>query len=587
MDLNSNGEFLLWDNSEGDYAELFPFEPLCFSSLRALKKRIKAARPIALVLVIRSGDELVRGGEICDFVRLGMADDITPLVLVLDDDFSVERQSVMQAHGVDEVVALDAQSRILLRTKLTRWLASFNQSTRHLSQSQAQTRLLTSVTRFSQQKEPLASLTQDFMASLTGFCAAHTGLLYLVQQQEWHQFGAPLEASQLQAFEHGLFRQIQAKASAYQTPEIELLASDEDKAGLCSLSGADIGAYLVFPIRIYETDYALALCLITQSAMERVSVKQVDVMKDAARQLKVLMERRVAESKLKVHYLRLKSTLAELSATKEQLIHSEKMASVGQLAAGIAHEINNPLAYVLGNFGPLDEYVDTLVEMLEMHDALMHSLSVDKEGEHRELRQQIQKLKGDENLEFILEDVKAIVNDSRRGLLRVRDIISDLKSFSHRQELETSYFNFKELVDETLRLLKYEVEGLVEVKIDFPSELSLDAHRGFVQQVLTNLVKNASQALEEVVNPSIVLTVVINGDWIDISVTDNGPGIPPDIQSKIFDPFFTTKSVGKGTGLGLSVCYSLAKKMGGELKVESLLGAYTRFTLRLPSMPLV
>lgn len=384
------------------------------------------------------------------------------------------------------------------------------------------------------------------------------------------------------------------KAIQRKVPQIELIPDSSHYAGVRNKVRCSPGCYLSFPIIVYGKVVCLIVSFLPEDKMDRLNVGSVEVMEEACEVIRVVIERRVAENKLKSQYLRTKAALIELNDAKEQLIHNEKMATVGQIAAGIAHEINNPLAYVLSNFQPLDDYVDTLVKLIQLQDQLVANLDQHSDDSNSEkhldsVLADIEGLKVEADLEYLMEDIRDIVDDSRSGLLRVRDIISDLGAFAKQQRLERSVFDLQQLVDETLRILKYELNDdvTVEQKIEVASDIN--SHRGFIQQIITNLIKNAAQAIcqcdqvHDKQNRILIKANLINSNLI-LKVIDNGPGMKPEVAKKIFTPFFSTKDVGKGTGLGLSVSHNLARKMGGDLTVRSKLGVGTEFELSIPDI---
>lgn len=453
-----------------------------------------------------------------------------------------------------------------------------------LQQAKAQTDLLLSINHFAQFRTPWQTLVLDFATGLAGFSNATTSLLFDNKQQSLIELELSTELDcKLSKQTIGKLSEQVIPATELTQPNVNLLVEQTLYQLLLSDTNKEIEAILTFPLVVYDQIVQTVVCLIDKEQMSKISVQHIDTMKQAAIQLTILIERRVAENKLKSQYQRLKNALQELQETKDQLVHSEKMAAVGKLAAGIAHEINNPLSYVLGNLEPLDDYVETIVKLLTMHDELLGNLDESLSEQSHSLRLQIEQEQEEEDLDFVLQDIKAIVDNSKEGLLRVRDIINDLSSFSRQQPLELQTFNVKELLEETVRLLKYELSNGVEIKLKEQMYFDICAHRGFIQQILTNLIKNAINALQDAAIKAgcIELSYYELGEDLVITVTDNGPGIPAEIQKSIFTPFFTTKGVGEGTGLGLSVSYNLAKKMNGRLELESEQGK-TTFSLTLP-----
>ena len=455
-----------------------------------------------------------------------------------------------------------------------------------MKQMQSQTNLLLSINHFAQFRTPWEQLLVDFSLSLASFCSATSTLSFDNKKKTLRQLNNESSDEKVKISESAVtqLKKVVAPSAELSQPNVNLLVEDELQQQLNAELGAEIEAILSFPLVVYEQTFQTVICLIDKQQMSNISVQQIDIMKEAAIQLRILIERRVAENKLKSQFQRLRNTLQELQTTKDQLVHSEKMAAVGKLAAGIAHEINNPLSYVLGNLEPLDEYVNTIVKLLSMHDELLGNLDGTIGEQSNHLKLQIVQEQEEEDLEFVLEDIKAIVDNSKEGLLRMKDIINDLSSFSRQQPLELQNFELRGMFEETVRLLKYEISEGIEVQINSQENLEVKAQRGFTQQIVTNLIKNAVHAIQDAgITPGIIkLSFAEVSDGVQISVEDNGPGIPKDIQGSIFTPFFTTKEIGKGTGLGLSVSYNLAKKMEGKLDLTSKEGK-TVFLLTLPT----
>lgn len=256
-----------------------------------------------------------------------------------------------------------------------------------------------------------------------------------------------------------------------------------------------------------------------------------------------------------------------------QLVHSEKMASLGQLAAGVAHEINNPVAYVLSNVGTLGEYVGSFRQVLEAADRLVEEPTPAAADAYREARRA-------EGLDEILEDVDELMDDSKGGLVRVKEIVQDLKSFVRLDESDLKTIDINESIETTLKVVANELKYRCDVVRDFGDLPPLRCHAGQLNQVFMNLLVNAGQAIED--RGTVTVKTYVAGDDLCVSVSDTGCGIPAENVGKLFTPFFTTKPVGSGTGLGLSISYGIVTKHGGEIAVDSEVGRGTTFTVRLP-----
>ena len=268
-----------------------------------------------------------------------------------------------------------------------------------------------------------------------------------------------------------------------------------------------------------------------------------------------------------------------LEEANNQLLQSEKMASIGQLAAGIAHELNNPIGFVHSNLGTLDGYLHDLMTIIDAYDAATSS-----QGESCPHLKSIQQLREEHDFEFVREDIFKLLSESKDGLSRVRKIVQDLKTFSRVGEQEWQEADLHQGIDSTLNIvwneLKYKCQVIKEYG-DIPPVYCLISQ---LNQVFMNLLVNAGHAID-VKGTITIRTRRLGEDKVCIEIADTGKGIPPANLNRIFEPFFTTKPIGKGTGLGLSVSYNIVRRHQGEITVESEPDKGTTFRLILPIHP--
>lgn len=561
-----------------------------FTHMRSLKKALRSEQQGIFILDLHPADNTHNLESLVHFIRQGTANPYMKIIVLLEDHSQLSVTELYQQYHVDEVVELESFNSQVFQVRIQRlWQQIQTEKSRQIK-SEQQLKLLTSVNQFVHSRQPLFELIQQFTQTLSQFSRSTLTLkvdLYKdkISKVAFCDGDIVLPAPILAKMRTTGLKELEANITSLKSPQVELNIPQTLQQQLLEAGLQNTGCYLAFPLQVYDHLLCFILCFIDKDNMDSISVSNINNMHDAAQQLRVLLERRSAENRLKQHYHRLKATLEELQVTKENLVHSEKMASIGQLAAGIAHEINNPLSYVLCNFSPMDEYVDTLQQSLSLHDKLVNEIDPEQNPLLNNYKQQFGNLPQGSELKLILEDLQAIVNDSRTGLLRVRDIINDLNSFAHKDTLETSTFGLGELLNETLGLLKYEIGDKIQVEQKGDSGQQLTTHRGFLQQILTNLIKNAAQALQSdnKDNARIIIDVQPTEAQLNIQVADNGPGIPTELKHKIFEPFFTTKSVGDGVGMGLSVTYNLAKKIGAVLELGQQQGELsTSFVLSIP-----
>jgi signal transduction histidine kinase len=271
--------------------------------------------------------------------------------------------------------------------------------------------------------------------------------------------------------------------------------------------------------------------------------------------------------------LLLEKALDDLRRTQSMLIHAEKMNAMGQLVAGVAHEVNNPLGYVIGNFHSLEEDARDL-------DAGFGELAAlaERHGFATEAAQ-VHEARG---IDYIREDFDELFGATRDGLKRIKDIVDNLRTFSRLHEAERKTVDLRENLESTLALVRSQLkEKAIEVELELADLPSVDCYPAELNQVFMNLIVNAIQAMESGGKLGIHGTA-IEAERIELTFTDSGCGIPPEVQGRIFDPFFTTKPVGSGTGLGLSIAHEIVvDHHGGELRVDSIPNAGTTFILVL------
>ena len=263
----------------------------------------------------------------------------------------------------------------------------------------------------------------------------------------------------------------------------------------------------------------------------------------------------------------------KLEAAQSQLLQSEKMASIGQLAAGIAHEINNPIGFINSNMGTLRGYIANLLKMLEAYQHEEGNMSSERRDELAKLREKL-------DIAYLSNDVDSLVQESLDGLQRVRRIVIDLKDFSHVDQTAFQSANLEKGLDSTLNVVWNELKYKAEVVKEYAGVPEIMCLPSQLNQVFMNLLVNAAQAIAE--HGRITVRTAFNEKDVWVEIEDTGSGISPEHLSRIFEPFFTTKPVGKGTGLGLSLAYGIVKKHGGKIEVSSEKGVGSKFRVTLP-----
>lgn len=272
----------------------------------------------------------------------------------------------------------------------------------------------------------------------------------------------------------------------------------------------------------------------------------------------------------------LQQEIDERKQLQSQLIQSEKLASLGQMAAGVAHEINNPVSFVTSNLGTLESDFKQLQRMLDAYQQAEAALAPG------DCLEQLSALRNELDLDFLKEDIPILIRESKDGIGRVTQIVKDLKNFSRVDNDEQwQWANLQQGIDSTLNIVASELKHKADVIKHYQPLPEIECLASQINQVVMNLVINAAQAMGPE-RGTITLSNGVEGDRVWLEVADNGCGIAPHSLQKIFDPFFTTKPVGEGTGLGLSLSYGIVKKHHGDISVSSEVGRGTTFRVVLP-----
>ena len=271
----------------------------------------------------------------------------------------------------------------------------------------------------------------------------------------------------------------------------------------------------------------------------------------------------------------LEDAYLSLKQAQSKMLQQEKLASIGQLAAGIAHEVNNPIGFIHSNLGTLKRYIFAILKLIELYEKAEPFFT----GQTA-LVEAIDELKADEDIQFLVEDLPKLIEESLEGTERVRTIVQDLRDFSRIDSLDMEVADLHHCIDSTINMLKYELNDKVQVVREYGDIPQVECIPSQLNQVFMNLITNAAQAIHD--TGAITIKTAHVDDEVVVSVSDTGSGISPELLPKIFDPFVTTKPIGSGTGLGLSISYGIVRRHHGKLEVESTLGKGATFTIRLP-----
>ena len=276
----------------------------------------------------------------------------------------------------------------------------------------------------------------------------------------------------------------------------------------------------------------------------------------------------------------LTETNKKLKETIREKIEAEKMASIGQLATGVAHEINNPLSFIISNLSRIREYVGKMVKMLDEYDQMVHQIEGKDKEEAKRICERIKDIRKVSEINYVIEDFPLLIAESQEGLNRVHTIVKDLNSFARVAPEEMEYADLHEGIDSTLNLLRYELKRKAIIRKDYGQIPKVRCNISRLNQVFLNILLNACQAIEE--KGEIKIETSHQADRVMVSISDTGCGIEEKNIAQVFEPFFTTKRQGQGMGLGLSTALGIVKNHFGDIKVESQPQAGAKFIISLP-----
>lgn len=333
---------------------------------------------------------------------------------------------------------------------------------------------------------------------------------------------------------------------------------------------------------------ALEVVLLSFALADKINILKKEKEAEQAERFRVLRENEnlireqnaMLEKKVKIRTDELENALRNLQNTQSQLVNQEKMASLGQLTAGIAHEINNPINFVSSNITPLKRDIKDIIEIIDFYRA-----SGEKEFSES-TKKEAKQLEEDLELDYVLEEVEQLLKGMDDGAKRTVEIVKGLRIFSRVDEQDIKKVDLHDGINSTIILLNSTIPGKIRVIREFGELPMVECFAGKINQVFMNIINNAVHALgdnlDKIADPKITIRTKASAENVVVEIEDNGPGMPEKVKQRIFEPFFTTKAVGKGTGLGLSIVYSIIENHKGSLEVVTEEGQGTTFIISLP-----
>ncbi|MDY7007170.1 MAG: PAS domain S-box protein [Cyanobacteriota bacterium] len=362
---------------------------------------------------------------------------------------------------------------------------------------------------------------------------------------------------------------------------------EPDRTFQALLTSTKIQSFLSVPFQKTSGQIGALVCN-NHTEVRHWSDTEISLLQAVVEQLDIALTQAELYNQSRSKTKELETTLKKLKRTQAQMIQNEKMSSLGQLVAGVAHEINNPVSFIYGNLSHAKEYTEDLFNLIDLYQTHYPN-------PHPEIQEEIEAME----LEFLQEDLPKLLNSMKVGANRIENIVKSLRNFSRLDESEHKKANLHEGIDSTLTILYNRINRrhnlpAIEIVKNYGNIPEVECYPGQLNQVFIHIIGNAIDAIEEKdakrtteqikLEPSLIeISTKVVGKFVQICIRDNGPGIPPEVKEHLFDPFFTTKDVGKGTGLGLSISYEIVvEKHGGSLKCNSNPGKNTEFAIKIP-----
>lgn len=428
---------------------------------------------------------------------------------------------------------------------------------------------LLSVARLAQGEESLSHMVNIFLKESCEYMGAKLARYSFIQDKKVIARNMPGQAEDIPYLGSDLYKNIYAKQDQF------ILAVKDLPGEKIADALRVINMHSVAFLPIKQFSKVATICEFYFNTDSEVNQEKLNQCQVAGYQIGAILERSANKKKIEESYREIKSSHEKLKQAQSQLVQSEKMASLGQLAAGVAHEINNPIGFVMSNVDTLKEYAQSLQEYFELSQQYLLK-------PQDAIEKQIVNLDEKQDFKFILNDIHELIGESEGGLKRVKDIVANLKSFARADEEQTDVFQVNDCIEKIVKVVWNELKYHVTLHKQLEDKLpEINGHEGQIGQVIMNILVNAAQSMEA--EGDIHIQTSKRDQHIVIDIKDTGKGMSQSVQDKIFDPFFTTKGVSEGTGLGLSISYGIIDSHGGTIGVESVEGEGTCFSIALPT----
>ncbi|MDE3274110.1 ATP-binding protein [Pseudoalteromonas sp. G4] len=451
-----------------------------------------------------------------------------------------------------------------------------NHTQQEVASQQGQLEFLTGLLAETWRQPNLQKIVANYLERTNNFMSnAHNLFVEIHADLSFHQFQYYCQASKQQS--EILPEQYKVVLSQLNRNKLYQYVSSESESQMYELGEISKAPNTNFEysvmVPLYNLDVpsgkAVGIAILLYESQDDINIVKLQTLESSRSMLAVAIERKRAEEALQERLVELETSNKMLEQTQQQLLQQEKLASLGQLAAGVAHEINNPIGFVLSNLDTMRDYFSDFSEII----APLNNAELNSESKVDNMLSQWQTLDGD----FLLSDSEEILVASVQGLIRVKDIVSDLSTFSRMDNDELDSIDLNVVIEKSLNVVSNEFKYHHQVVKDLLPEANILGNAGKLQQVFINLFVNAKHAMPE--GGTLTISSKKDRNKIVVTVKDEGHGIDPSHLADIFTPFFTTKAPGEGTGLGLAISYSILQQHNAKVTVNSELGVGTEFEI--------
>ncbi|CCO46227.1 putative TWO COMPONENT HISTIDINE KINASE [Vibrio nigripulchritudo SOn1] len=507
--------------------------------------------------------------EICQYARSTLGRKTMTIWVVFDGELT----QTLTMSGVDHCLSLTTTPENIFQFYFQRDVERHSAMNENEAMLQSRLTMLHQVGRSDTKNADEKTFLALVIDAISNFCSAKHAFLYDVSKERLVQNVFQLKDKALSLASENDSQTLRANVSIEKLTTRPLVNLDPPAPIHSAFGGA---AILLFPISIYERVRYALVCLIEQKHLDLLTVTNLKVLEEVAHQLHSRLERRYAMAEVNQRFQQAQVSLAHIKDDNEEQIQSEKMLSLSNIAVGLLHEMNNPISSTLGNFEPLKQYIDSILELLELHKQLF--MEPNSEAKHEVVAIYYEET----DISEILEDIQSVISDSESGLMRVKDVLLSLRVFADKSlDARLTPFKLSSAFSKDDAFLN--PEG-ISVENQMDENLMVTGNRNMLRKVLELVFRNAIDAIDRKDQQGAYISISTRADdqYVRLLIEDNGTGMDSEVLAKVFEPFYTNNGKKNATGLGLTIAQFVMQKLNGSIRIESEPDNFTRVVLKMP-----